>query len=171
MDIARFLSLEEEVDEPADITGWITVIAEGPYKALLTHFQGAKGTPHEARTLHCYTLNHLTFSTFTWHRGNSFMLVHHPSFPSIPAQIDSILQVPTNKTYFIIQFFLKTLLENPFQQYPVLQMSLWSQNCGQLVIIKPQDVQSHFACLSFEWQGAKCQAVISLSWVFIPLFK
>ena len=36
MDIARFLSLEEEVDEPADITGWITVIVEGPYKALLT---------------------------------------------------------------------------------------------------------------------------------------
>ena len=41
MDIAQFLSLEDEVDEPADITGWITAIAEGSYKALLTHFQGA----------------------------------------------------------------------------------------------------------------------------------
>src|ERR1700678_4822653 len=56
-DIARFLSLEEEVDEPADITGRMTAIAEGPYKALQTHFQGVKGTPHEAKTLHCYTLN------------------------------------------------------------------------------------------------------------------
>ena len=115
------------MDEPADITGWITVIAEGPYKALLTHFQGAKGTLREARTLHCYTLNHLMFSTFTCHRGNSFVLVHRPSLPSIPAQIDSILQVPTNGTYFVIRFFLKTLLEDLFQQYPVLQMSLWSQ--------------------------------------------
>ena len=159
------------MDEPADITGRITAIAEGPYKALLTHFQGAKGTPREARTLHCYTLNHLTFSTFTHHRGNSFVLVRRPSLPSIPAQIDSILQVPTNETYFVVRFFLKTLLEDPFQQYPVLQMSLWSQNLGQLVIVKPQDLESHFACLSFEWQGAKCPAVISLSRVLFLYFR
>ena len=61
-DIAHFLSLEEEVDEPAEIRGRITAIAEGLYKALQTHFQGAKGIPREAITLHCYTLNHLTFS-------------------------------------------------------------------------------------------------------------
>lgn len=169
-DIARFLSMEEEVDEPADITGRITTIAEGPYKALQTHFQDAKGTPREARTLHCYTLNHLTFSTFTRHRGNSFVLVCHPSLPSIPAQIDSILQITTKETFFVIRFFLKTMLEDPFQRYPALQMSLWSQNLGQLVIVKPQDVESHFACLSFEWQGAKCQVVISLSRVFILSF-
>ena len=50
----------------------------------------------------------------------------------------------------------------------IVQASLWSQNLGQLVIVKPQDIliESHFACLSFEWQGAKCQAVMSLSWVF-----
>ena len=29
-DIARFLSLEEEADEPAEINGWVTAIAEGP---------------------------------------------------------------------------------------------------------------------------------------------
>ena len=110
-----------------------------------SHFQAAKGTLHEARTLHCCTLNHLTFSTFTQHKGNSFVLVRRPSLPSIPVQIDSILQVPTNKTYFVIQFFLKTLLEKPFQQYPVVHMSLWFQNLGQLVIVKPQDLESHFA--------------------------
>ena len=163
---AHFLSLEEELDDPADIIKQMTVIAEGPYKVLQT-FQGAKEIPHKTRTLHCYTLNHLMFSTFTHHGGNSFVLVHCPSLPSIPAQIDSILQIPT-ETCFFIWFFLKTMLEDPFQQYPVLQMSLWSQDLGQLVVVKPQDVESHFACLSFEWQGAKCQAVISLSWVLFP---
>jgi hypothetical protein len=170
-DISQFLSLEEEADEPADISGRITAIAEGPYKALQTHFQCAKGIPREARTLNCYTLNHLTFSTFTRHRGNSLVLVRRPSLPSIPAQIDSILQIPPKETYFVVRFFLKTMLDDPFQQHPVLQMSLWSQNLGQPVIVKPQDVESHFACLSFEWQAAKCQAVISLSRVFIPLFS
>jgi hypothetical protein len=170
-DIARFLSLEEEADEPAEIGGRITAIAEGPYKALQTHFHGAKGIPREARTLHWYILNHLTFSTFTRHRGNSFVLVRRPSLPSIPAQIDSILQTPSSEIYFVVRFFLKTMLDDPFQQYPILQASLWSQNLGQLVIVKPQDVESHFACLFFEWQGAKCQAVISLSRVLFPHFE
>ena len=78
-DIAKFLSLVEEEDEPSEMGGRITTIAEGPYKALQTHFQGAKGIPREAITLHCYTLNHLTFSTFTRHRGNSLVMVCHLS--------------------------------------------------------------------------------------------
>ena len=64
-DIAWFLSLKEEADEPAEINGQVTAIAEGPYKALQTHFHGVKGIPHKARVLHYYTLNHLTLSTFT----------------------------------------------------------------------------------------------------------
>jgi hypothetical protein len=171
-DIVQFMSLEEEADEFADdLTGRIASIAEGPYKALQTYLQGVKGTPRKAKTLSCYTLHHLTFSTFSRHRGNSFVLVRRSSLPSIPAQIDSILQISTKETYFVVRFFLKTILEDPFQQYPVLQMSLWSRNLGQPVIIAPQDVESHFACLSIEWQGAECQAVISLSRVFIPLFS
>ena len=94
------------------------------------------------------------------------LLVRRPSLPSVPAQIDSILQIPEKGTYFVVQFFLKTMLDDPFQQHPVLQVSLWSQNLGQLVIVNPQDIESHFACLSFEWQGAKCQAVSGI----IPYF-
>ena len=79
LDIARFLSLEEEVDEPAEINGRVTAIAEGLYKALQTHFHGAKGIPHEARVLHYYKLNHLTFSTFTRHRATAlcWFVAHH----------------------------------------------------------------------------------------------
>ena len=99
------------------------------------------------------------------------MLVCCSSLPSIPAQIDSILQIPTKEIYFVIQLFLKTTLEDPFQQHPVLQMSLWSQKLGQLVIVKPEDVESHFACLPFEWQGVKCQAVISLSQVLFSFLQ
>ncbi|KAF8801630.1 hypothetical protein BYT27DRAFT_7173847 [Phlegmacium glaucopus] len=162
-DIARFLSLEDEADAPADITGRMTVIAEGPYKALQTYFNSTKGTPREAKILNSYTLNGLTFSTFTRHRGNSFILVRRPSLPSLPARIESILQVPTGETYFVVRFYLKTMSEDPFEKYPLLQSSLWSQDLGQLVIVKPQDVESHFAGLSFVWLGAECLAVVSLS--------
>ena len=98
-------------------------------------------------------------------------MVRRLSLPSIPAHLNSILQMPTKETYFVLRFFLKTMLDDPFRQHPVLQTSLWSQNLGRLVIVKPQDVESHFACLSFEWQGAKCQAVISLSRVLFHYFS
>ena len=166
-DIARFLSLEEEADDPVDLTGRMSIIAEGPYKALQSHFHGAQGTPRGAKVLNCYTLNYLTFSTFIRHKGNSFILVCRPSLPSIPARIDTILQISTEETYFVVRFFLKSILEDPFENYPVLQSSLWSQDLGQLVIVKPQDVESHFAGLSFEWHGANCLAVMSLSRVFM----
>ena len=111
-------------------------------------------------------LNRLIFSTFTRHRGNSFILVHHLSLPSIPARIESMLQTPSNDIFFVTQYFLKPMSDNPFEKYPVLQSSLWSQDLGQLVIVKPQDVESHFACLTFEWRGADSVAVVSLSRVF-----
>ena len=163
-DIARFLSLDEEVDEPVDITGRrMAVIAEGPYRALQIYFNGSPETPREAKILTCYSVNRLTFTTFTRHRGNSFVLVRRPSVASIPAQIQTILQVSSGEIYFLVQFFLKTMAEDPFEKYPVLQSSLWSQDLGQLVVIKPQDVDSHFAGLSLTWCGARCLAVISLS--------
>ena len=138
------------------------------YKALKTHFQGSSLMPREAKVLSSYTLNGLTFSTFTRHRGNSFILVHRPSLPSIPAQIESILQTPTNDTFFVTRYFLKpTSCDDPFKKYPVLQSSLWSQDLGQLAIVKPQDVESHFACLAFKQNGTESLAVVSLSRVFL----
>ena len=170
-DIACFLSLDEEVDEPADIIGRrMTAIAEGPYKALQIYFSNTTGIPREAQVLNYYTINKLTFSTFTRHRGNSFILVRRPSLSSVPAQIETILQVSSGDIYFVVRFFHKTMSEDPFEKYPDLQSSLWSQDLGQLVIIKPQDIESHFAGLFFTWYGAGCLAVVSLSRVSLQFF-
>ena len=143
-------------------------IPAGLYKALKTHFQGSSSMLREAKVLSSYTLNGLTFSTFTRHRGNSFILVRRPSLSSIPARIESILQTPANDTFFVTQYFLKpTSCDDPFEKYPVLQSSLWSQDLGQLAIVKPQDVESHFACLAFKRNGTESLAVVSLFRVFL----
>ena len=165
-DMAHFLALEEEVNEPLDVKGKMTDIPAGLYRALKTHFQGSSSMPRVAKVLSSFTLNGLTFSTFTRHRGNSFILVRRPSLPSIPARIESMLQTPSNDTFFVIRYFLKPMCDDPFEKYPVLQSSLWSQDLGQLAIVKPQDVESHFACLAFGWHGADSLAVVSLSRVF-----
>ena len=122
--------------------------------------------PCEVKVLSTYMLNGLTFSTFTQHRGNSFILVHCPSLPSIPAQIESMLQTPSNDTFFVAWYVLKPISDDPFEKYPILQSSLWSQDLGQVIIVKPQDVECHFACLAFEWYGTDSVAVVSLSQVF-----
>jgi hypothetical protein len=165
-DIAHFLA-EEEAYEPRDnVKGKMTAIPAGLHKALKTHFQGSSSMPREAKVLSSYMLNGLTFSTFTRHRGNSFILVRRPSLPSVPAQIESMLQTPSNDTFFVARYFLKPLSNDPFKKYPLLQSSLWSQELGQLVIVNPKDVESHFACLAFKWNGTDSFAVVSLSRVF-----
>jgi hypothetical protein len=168
-DIAHFLALEEEANEPlpVDVKGKMTAIPAGLHKALKTHFQGSRIMPREAKVLSSYMLKGLTFSTFTRHKGNSFILVRRPSLPSIPARIESMLQTPSNDIFFVIRYFLKRMSDDPFKEYPVLQSSLWSQDLGQLVIVKPQDVESHFACLVFKRNGIDSLAVVSLSRVFL----
>ena len=140
----------------------MAVIAKGPYRVLQIYFNSLLETLHEAKILTCYSVNRLTFTTFTHHRGNSFVLVCCPSVASILAQIQTILQVLGGEIYFIVQFFLKTMAEDLFEKYPVPHSSLWLQDLGQLVVIKPQDVDSHFTGLSLMWCDACCLAVISL---------
>jgi hypothetical protein len=170
-DIAHFLALEEEeANEPRDAKGKMTAIPAGLHKALKTHFRGSSSMPREAKVLSSYMLNGLTFSTFTRHRGNSFILIRRPFLPSIPARIESMLQTPSNDIFFVIRYFLKHISDGPFEKYPVLQSSLWSQDLGQLVIVTPQDVVSHFACLAFKWNGTDSLAVVSLSRVISSFY-
>lgn len=109
-------------------------------------------------------MNGLTFTSFTKHRGNSYILVRpSPSLPSVPAQIESIIQISSTETLFIVKYFLKTMSTDPFEKYPTLNASLWSRNLGQLVAVKPEDIESHFACLPIVRDGDECLAIISLS--------
>jgi hypothetical protein len=163
-DISHFsVDLEDDTSfNPNDTV----CIPEDIYKALRNHFL-TRESPRAAKVLTFYTMNGLTFSSFTRHRGNSSILVRrsHPSgfLPSVPAQIESIIQISSTETLFIVKYFLKTMSSDPFEKYPTLHASLWSRNLGQLVAVKPEDVESHFACLPIVWDGNESVAVISLS--------
>ena len=160
-DISHFVDLKDDTSfNPIDTT----FIPEDIYKALQNHFLTME-TPRTAKVMTFYTMNGLTFSSFTRHRGNSSILVRpsRPFLPSVPAQIESIIQISSTEILFIVKFFLKTTSSDPFEKYPTLQTSLWSRNLGQLVAVKPEDVESHFACLPIIWDGNECVASISLS--------
>jgi hypothetical protein len=161
-DISHFsIDLEEDTSFNPNDTAYIP---EDIYKALQDHFL-TREAPRAAKALTFYTMNGLTFSSFTWHRGNSSILVRptRPFLPSVPAQIQTIIQISSTETIYIVKYFLKSMTSDPFQKYPTLRASLWSRNLGPLVAVKPEDVESHFACLPIVRDGNECIAIISLS--------
>jgi len=122
-DISHFsVDLEEHPSlDPMDTA----YIPEDIYQALRNHFLAAE-MPHVAKILTFYTMNGLTYSSSTWHRGNSSILVRRPSLPSVLAQIESILQISSTETLFIVKYFLRMISSDPFEKYPALHGSLWS---------------------------------------------
>ena len=77
-------SNEEEDDFPL---GQQVANPEGPYRALQTYIRGKEEAPKTAKIFSLHTVNGLTFSTYTHHKGNSFILIHQSSLQSIPAHI------------------------------------------------------------------------------------
>ena len=162
-DMSHFVTDNETEEPPLEIKGKMTV-TEVTFRALEAYFQGKPLAV--AKVLSSYVMDGLTFSTFKRHKGNSFILVRCSSRHAVPARIEDIIRTSSNEVLFVVQHFLKTTSNDPFQRYPVLQASLWSDRLGRTAIVKPQDVVCHFACLSLEWGDANCLAVISLSRVF-----
>ena len=127
-DISHFL-IDNETDELAlEVKLEKVTVPEAAFRALQVHFQGKH--PPVAKVLSSYTLDGLTFSTFKRHRGNSHILVRC-AYHTVPARIEEIIQTSSNDVLFVVQHFHKAASKDPFQKYPVLQTSIWSDNLGR----------------------------------------
>jgi hypothetical protein len=168
-DISQFLAdIEDDIPE-IDVKA-TTLIPEPIHKAFRVFFSTSPSeTPRTAKFLNSVTIKGLTFSTSKRHHGNSSILVGQISAPPVPAIIEGIIQTSSGDTLFAVRHLLKTTSSDPFEPYRELQASLWSEHLGQVVIIRPEDVDSHFASLSLQWEGTSCLAVISLSRVGLRL--
>lgn len=160
LDISTFLA-DPENDPSADEIPRIA-IAQMTHAAIRTYFHG--DAPRTMKPLSFFTINGLTYSTVKRHRGNSSVIVRHPSQPDkrVPAQIEDITQI-SDEVIFAVRFYRKPAVHDPFKQYPFLHASLWQPDLGQLAIVKPADVVSHFASMSFSQGGNEHIAIISLS--------
>jgi hypothetical protein len=160
LDISTFLVDPE--NEPSVEENPRIVIAQTTHAAIRSYFHS--NAPRTVKSLSFFTLNGLTYSTLKRHRGNSSVIVRHPSQPekTIPAHIEDITQV-SDEVIFAVRFYRKPAVHDPFKQYPFLHISLWQPDLGQLAIVKPADVISHFASMPFSRDGDGHIAIISLS--------
>ena len=168
-DISHFLVDIEE--PPVEEVSGMTTIPELIHGALRSFYHNLQAeTPRVAKSLRYFTMKGLTFSSFKRHPGNGSIMVRQRSGSSLPAIIEGIIQISTTEILFAVRHLLRTTSTDPFIIYRELQASLWSHHTGQVVIIKPEDVDCHFASLPMEWEGANCVAVISLSRVSVLFF-
>lgn len=156
---------EEEDDLPF---GPQVAIPEGPYRALQTYFGGNDEAPKTAKIISLHTVNGLTFSTYTRHKGNSFILIRQSSRQSIPARIETMFQISKNKILYAVRYFLRSESGDVFAKYPTLKITTWSKNCGQLVVVDSINIESHFASLAIDSDHI---AVVSLSRVSLLILS
>ncbi len=111
----------------------------------------------------------LRYTVSEKHFGNSCVLLKRCSTSDYcPAIIISILKVRTSlntlQTLLVVRCYKSLPSSTPISlpgTFPVLGVTLWSPDCNDLEIFRPQDIQCHFASLPFEYQG-HCEAKIPL---------
>lgn len=112
------------------------------------------------------TIDGLMYAPYRKHRGNSCILLAQPQDKLVPARIETIFQIESAdsiQTLMAVRRHLPSqVTHDPFLQFPILRTRLWASQVADLEIIQPEQVSSHFACLSMS-DDQKTIAVLSLS--------
>lgn len=133
----------------------------------LTRFRVCSKSTRTAQFCHRVTINGLVYTTTSKHEGNSCVLLKSQDHNQVPARIQSIFQIlflESVQTLIAIRRHQPSQLRHdPFSQHPALRARLWSVQLGELEIIWPDQVFSHFACLPLkdEFEGHIVTASLS----------
>lgn len=127
----------------------------------------------KAQFLSHLSLRGLRYTNSQAHFGNSCVLLKHGQTSSaFPAIIQSIFKMPisTESVGTFIAARRYKSLSRPFDNqphYPVLELTFWDSDLGDLEVFEIKHIHAHFASLSFEHQGIlqgrPVVSVISLS--------
>jgi hypothetical protein len=172
MDMQLLSSLTEGGDDDGDNDGamyWNERSARPiprDLRTAMTHLS-FKST-HTAHFLHRITINGLVYTPTSKHEGNSCILLNSPEDQNhVPAQIQSIFQIPfleSVQTLIAIRRHQPSRLRHdPFSRAPILRARLWGIQLGELEVIRPDQIFSHFACLPLkgEFEGHIVAASLS----------
>lgn len=122
----------------------------------------------QAQFLHNVKVNGLTYSTARKHAGNSCILFKAKADPTliIPGRIIQIFQIlvlDCVHTYLVVrQHIQANNVEDPYIHFPILRARLYEAQLGDLQIISPNQITSHFACLPIQHSGRDLVVVASL---------
>ena len=173
-DMQVLSSLAEGGDDNGDDNGalnWDERAAKPIPRDLLTalarlHFKLT--STRTAQFLNHTTINGLIYTLTSKHKGNSCILLKTQEDQiQVPAQIQTIFQIPfleSVETLIAIRRHQPSQLRHdPFSAFPILRAQLWGAQLGELEVIQPDQVFSHFTCLPLkgEFEGYIVAASLS----------
>ncbi|KAF8809397.1 hypothetical protein BYT27DRAFT_7254534 [Phlegmacium glaucopus] len=168
-DMRMLSSLAGGNDDDDDVMSWDELTARPIPRDLhsaLTRFHSEP--THTAHFLPNTTINGLIYTPASKHQGNSCILVKSQQDQNgVPAQIQTIFQIPfleSVQTLIAIRRHQPSQLpHDPFSRFPILRARFWDAQLGDLEIIQPDQVFSHFACLPLmgEFEGYIVTASLS----------
>ena len=164
-DISVFTShLEPELMPTPAVSSPSSSIRGTTFRILEKHLSNINKSPigGTVKNLSYYTVHGRTFSIAARHKGNGSALVRHQS-SILPAQIEDIIRTSDDQTFVAVRYFRPTAVNDPFEAYPALRISLWDSKLGQLTVIRAEDICGHFASIPLFWEKSYCTVVVSLS--------
>jgi hypothetical protein len=166
-DIRSISSLFEDDNEDDDTAFWNGRTARPipqELRAALSRY--CHLLPRTAQFLPNITIDGLMYAPYRKHRGNSCILFAPSHDKLVPARIETIFQIESAdsiQTLIAVRRHLPSqVTHDPLLQFPILRARLWASQVADLEIIRPEQVSSHFACLSMA-DDQKTIAVLSLS--------
>ncbi len=166
------------VVEQPDVAVWNPMATSKVPSKLQTILRLHNNNAHvdRAQFLTNIIVHGLRYTTSTKSFGNSCVLLGLPSSDvKVPAVIDSILKIQTSADTLEILLAVRRYkaLPNPCDgtsRFQEVGVSIWSSKLGDLEIVKPGNINSHYASLSFKTVGLGAViAVISLARVSPPV--
>jgi hypothetical protein len=145
--------------------GWTTEPIPRDLRTALSRFHS--GSTYTAHFLTHLTINGLVYTQTSKHLGNSCILLKSQDQTQVPARIQRIFQIQlldSVQTLIAIQRHQPArLCHDPFSRFPILRARVWEVKLGELEIIRPDQVFSHFACLPLkgEFEGHIIAASLS----------
>lgn len=159
-------------DEKPEIVVWNPMAtSKVPLKLqTILRLHNSNARVDQAQFLKNITIHGLRYTTSAKCFGNSCALIGLPSSDvKVPAVIDSILKIRSTADTVEILLIVRRYkaLRNPWDGSSRLQTigaSIWSSELGDLEIVKPGSIDSHFASLPFKMgRLGSVIAVISLA--------
>ena len=144
---------------------WTTEPIPRDLRTALSRFHS--GSIYTAHFLTQLTINGLVYTPTSKHLGNSCILLKSQAQTQVPARIQRIFQIhllDSVQTLIAIQRHQPARLRHdPFLRFPILRARVWGVQLGELEIIQPDQVFSHFACLPLkgEFEGHIIAASLS----------
>lgn len=143
---AESLSEDDNADEALPDS----IVSKRLSPATLHAFRVHSSDGKVARILPFYTVRGRTFSRRSRHIGNSSVIVKRSTdLAPAPAQIEDIIQTTSGAILFAVRYFGAPTCRDPFDQYPVLGISLWTAPQDFVIIVSPDHVAAHFAAVEY----------------------